>query len=55
MLTALTHVKPLSLAFPIVILVEHGELMLVVVTIENPGWVLDGEGYEEFTEDVQDY
>jgi len=26
--------------------------MLVVVTNENPGWVPDGEGYEEFPEDV---
>ena len=54
MLTALTRVKPLSLAFPIVIRAEHGELTLVV-TNENPGWVPDGEGYEEFPEDVQDY
>ena len=52
MLIALTYVKPLSLAFPIVILAKHGELTLVVVTIENPGWVLDGEGYEEFPDDI---
>jgi hypothetical protein len=45
----------LSLAFPIVILVEHGELMLVIVTNENLGWVPDGEGYDDFPEDVQDY
>ena len=45
MLSALTRVKPLSLASPIVILAEHGELTLVVVTNENPGWVPDGEGY----------
>ena len=55
MLTALTRVKPLSLAFPIVIRAEHGELTLVVVTNENPGWVPDGEGYEEFPEDAQDF
>ena len=55
MLTALTRVKPLSLAFPIGILAEHGELTLVVVTIENPGWVPEGESYEEFPEDIQDY
>ena len=55
MLTALTRVKPLSLAFPVVILAEHGELTLVVVTNENPGWVPDGEGYEEFLEDIHDY
>ena len=52
MLTALTHVKPLSLAFPIVILAEHGELKLVIVTNKYPRWVPDGEGYEEFPEDV---
>ena len=55
MLIALTLVKPLTLAFPIVILAKHGELTLVVVTNENPRWVPDGEGYEEFPEDVQDY
>ena len=53
-LTALTRVKPLSLASPIVILAEHGELTLVVVT-KNPEWLPDGEGYEEFPDDVQDY
>jgi hypothetical protein len=55
MLTASTCVKPLSLASPIVILAEHGELALIVVTNENIKWVPDGEGYEEFLEDVQDY
>ena len=54
MMTALTRVKPLSLASPLVILAEHGELTLVV-TNENPEWVPDGEGYEEFPNDVQDY
>ena len=48
MLTALTRVKPLSLAFPIVILAEHGELTLIVVTIENPRWLPDGEGLRSF-------
>ena len=52
MLTALTRVKPLSLASPIVILAEHGELTLVIVTNENPRLVLDGEGYEELPKDV---
>ena len=52
MMTALTRVKPLSLASPIVILAEHGELMHVVVSNENPRWVPNGEGYEEFPEDV---
>jgi hypothetical protein len=45
MLTTLTRVKPLSLVSPIVILVEHGELTLVVVTNKNPRWVPDDEGY----------
>jgi hypothetical protein len=45
----------LSLAFPVVILAEHGELTLVVVTNENPRWVPDGEGFDEFPEDVQYY
>jgi hypothetical protein len=45
----------LSLALPIVILTEHDELTLVIVTNENPGWVPYGEGYDEFPEDVQDY
>jgi hypothetical protein len=44
----LTCVKPLSLASPIVILAEHGELTLVVVTNKNPGWVPDGGSSEEF-------
>jgi hypothetical protein len=55
MLTALTRVKPLSLASPIVILAKHDELTLVIVTIKNPRWVLDGEGYEGFLEDVLDF
>ena len=52
MMTALTRVKPLSLASPIVILAEHGELTLVVITNENSGCVPNGEGYEEFPEDI---
>jgi len=32
----------MSPASPIIILAEHGELTLVVVTNKNPGWVPDG-------------
>ena len=38
MLTVVNHAKPLSLASPMVILVEYGELTLVVYSIK----ILDG-------------
>ena len=45
----------LSLASPHVILAEHGELTLVVVTNKNPRWVPDGGSSEEILVVLHEY